>query len=268
MWYVLQTLTGKEEELTRMINKIIPHELYSDCFVAYYERIWRRQGQSIVHIERLFPGYVFIVSPRPEELFHALKRVPAMSKLISDGFFTFLALEKEEEAFLQDMLGDKRIVSLSYVKTDGRGNVSIVSEPLKHYMPQVVRFQLKKRYVILKLRILGVDKTIALGIILNEDIRQEITYGKVEIPLKMPTVYSVYEPEEGELLAVGDHIKVTSGALEHMKGVIWKIKKHTVEVGVRLFDQDMAVEIPKENICKTTSYKEDYGKDSDDEKGR
>ena len=37
MWYVLQTLTGKEEELVRMIKKIVPCELYSDCFVAYYE---------------------------------------------------------------------------------------------------------------------------------------------------------------------------------------------------------------------------------------
>lgn len=261
MWYVLQTLTGKEEELTRMVNKIIPHELYSDCFVAYYERIWRRQGQSIVHIERLFPGYVFIVSPRPIELFHALKKVSAMSKLISDGFFTFLALEKEEEEFLQDMLGDNRIVSLSYVKTDGRGNVDIVSEPLKHYISQVVRFQLKKRYVILKLRMLGKDKTIVLGIILNEDIRQEIIYGKVEIPLKIPTVYSVSKPEEEEFFAVGDHVKVISGVLEHMTGVIQKIKRHTVEVCVRLFEQDMAMEIPKEDICKIISYKEDYGKD-------
>ena len=25
MWYVLQTLTGKEEELIRMIKKIVPH---------------------------------------------------------------------------------------------------------------------------------------------------------------------------------------------------------------------------------------------------
>lgn len=251
MWYVLQTLTGKEEELTRMIKKIVPCELYSDCFVAYYERVWRKQGKSIVHIERLFPGYVFIVSDKPQELFLRLKSVPAMSKLISDGSFTFLALETEEEMFFEDMLGEERIVHLSYVRANRNGKVDIVSQPLKKYVSQIVRYQLKKRYVILSLKIMGIEKTVALGIILDEDIRQEIMYGKVETPRTMPKVYLASKPAEEELLKIGDHVKVISGSLENMTGVIWKLKKNTVEIGVRLFDQDMAMEVPRENICKS-----------------
>ena len=251
MWYVLQTLTGKEEELTRMIKIIVPCELYSDCFVAYYERVWRKQGKSIVHIERLFPGYAFIISDKPQELFLQLKSVPAMSKLISDGSFTFLALETEEEIFLEDMLGEERIVHLSYVRANSNGKVDIVSQPLKKYVSQIVRYQLKKRYVILSLKIMGVEKTVALGIILDEDIRQEIMYGKVETPRTMPKVYLASKPAEEELLKIGDHVKVISGSLENMTGVIWKLKKNTVEIGVRLFDQDMAMEVPRENICKS-----------------
>ena len=68
MWYVLQTMTGKEEELIRMIKRILSPELYTDCFIAYYERVWRKQQHSIVHVERLFPGYAFIVSEQPEEV--------------------------------------------------------------------------------------------------------------------------------------------------------------------------------------------------------
>ena len=68
MWYVLQTLTGKEEELVRMIKKIVTPDSYSDCFIAYYERIWRKQQQSIVHVERLFPGYAFIITVNPKEV--------------------------------------------------------------------------------------------------------------------------------------------------------------------------------------------------------
>ena len=37
MWYVLQTMTGREEELVHYIEEIVPKELYTDCFVAYYE---------------------------------------------------------------------------------------------------------------------------------------------------------------------------------------------------------------------------------------
>ncbi len=251
MWYVLQTLTGKEEELVRMIKKIVPCELYSDCFVAYYERVWRKQGKSVIHIERLFPGYVFVITDKTEELFWQLKNVPAMTKLISDGSFTFLPLEEEEEMFLQDMLGEKRIIQLSYVKVHGRDNVEVISHPLKKYKDQVMRYQLKKRYVIIKLKMLGRDKTAALGLILDEDIRQEIKYGKVEMPQSKPKEYTLPEQQEKDILAIGDHVKVVSGTLENMTGVIWKVKKNTVDVGVRLFGQDIAMEIPRENICKS-----------------
>lgn len=258
MWYVLQTMTGKEEELVCMIQKILRPDWYEDCFVAYYERIWRKQQQSIVHVERLFPGYVFIISKNPEELFLQLKQVPAMSKLMSDGEFTFLALEQEEETFFREMLKENHIVHLSYVKANGKGEALQIAGPLKLYKEQIVKFQFKKRYAIIRLTLLGEEKTVALGIFLEEDIQQEIAFGKIEAPLQMPDYYPVVEiPEENPLFVVGDHIKVISGAFENMPGVVWKVKKSSVEVGIHLFGQDMAVEMPIENICSIyaqTSY--------------
>ena len=153
MWYVLQTMTGKEEELVRMIRKILPFGSYEDCFVAYFERIWRKQQQSVVHVERLFPGYVFIISENPNELFLQLKQVPAMSKMMADGEFTFLALEQEEEDFFQEMLKKDHIVHLSYVKTDGRGEPLRIVGPLEQYQRQIERFHFKKRYVIIRLKL-------------------------------------------------------------------------------------------------------------------
>lgn len=41
MWYVLQTTTGQEEKLVQMIQELVAPELYEDCFVAYYERVWQ-----------------------------------------------------------------------------------------------------------------------------------------------------------------------------------------------------------------------------------
>ena len=244
MWYVLQTLTGKEDELVRMIKKMVSPDLYTDCFIAYYERVWRKQQESIVHVERLFPGYVFIISENPDEIFLQLKKVPAMSKMIADGEFTFLPIEQEEETFLDNMLRADHIVRLSYVAMDGKGRVYRILGPLEEYASQVVRYQFKKRYVIIRLRLLGEEKTVALGIILNEDIQREILYGKVETPFKMPEYYQLPQGSEERPFAVGDHVKVTSGPLENMPGVIWKIKKSTVEIGVRLFGQDMPMEVP------------------------
>lgn len=252
MWYVLQTITGKEEELVRMIQKIVPHGLYEDCFVAYYERIWRRQQQSIVHVERLFPGYVFVLSEEPEALFFHLKQVPAMSKIIADGDFTFLTLEKTEVDFLKGMLSAKHIMHLSYVETDGKGKVLQVSGPLKGYMKWVIKFHFKKRFVTIKFKLLGAEKTAVLGIVLEEDIRQEIAFGKVETPIEMPPFYEIPLKRENEDSAyeVGDQVQVISGSFENLSGVIWKIKQHTVEVRVHLLGQDMSMEVPLNCIVK------------------
>ena len=206
MWYVLQTMTGREEELVHYIEEIVPKELYTDCFVAYYERVWRKQQESVVHVERLFPGYVFIVSDTPKELYLCLKKVPAMSKMIADGNFDFLPIEEEEEAFFANMLKNQHIVRLSYVELDGKGRILRVCGPLKEYADSIVKAQYKKRYVIIRLKMMGSYKTVALGVILKEDIQQEIRYGKVEVPLEMPEFYHAAQPEKDHGYAAGDHV--------------------------------------------------------------
>lgn len=250
MWYVLQTMTGDEEELVQMIRRLLPGRCYTDCFVPYYERIWRKQQKSYVHVERLFPGYVFILTDTPGDVFMELKRVPAMSKLLADGNYHFLPLEEEEEEFFQKMLGETHIVRLSYVETNGKGKVCRVAGPLENYLTQVVRYQFKKRYAVIRLKLLGEEKTTVLGVILNEDVRQEIEYGKVEAPLTLPSIYQVEKPERGDSFAVGDQVTVLSGTFERMSGIIWKIKKNTVEIGIHLFGQDMSMEVPMEAVCK------------------
>lgn len=59
-WYLLKTWAGREEELVREVQKIIPPQMYEECFVIWQERIWRKQKKSIVHMEPLFPGCVFL----------------------------------------------------------------------------------------------------------------------------------------------------------------------------------------------------------------
>ncbi len=171
MWYVLQTMTGQEEELVQLVKERVPSNLYEECFVAYYERIWRKQQKSIIHVERLFPGYVFIISDKPERLYLSLKDIPVMAKLLSDGNFGFLPIRREEEAFFQDILSKERIVRLSYVETDEDGSICQITGPIEKYAGQVERYQFKKRYAIVSFPMMGEKRTAALGILLKEDIK-------------------------------------------------------------------------------------------------
>ena len=105
MWYVMQTITGKEQELADVIWRVLTGERkkYERCFVLYQEYDRRSGGKLEACIEVLFPSYVFVETDAPEEFFLELKHIPKMSRLLgAEGFFW--SINKEEELFLQCML--------------------------------------------------------------------------------------------------------------------------------------------------------------------
>ena len=189
LWYVLQTKTGGEEKLVEMVRRMVPRKLYGECFVIYHEQLWRRQQQTFVHIKRAFPGYVFITSEEAEALFFCLKKLPAMAKMMADEEYFFLSLDPEEAAFLQKMMNEQHVIGLSYLETDGKGRILRAAGPIKSCISQIVRLKFGKRYALVRLRLLGREKEIFFGIVLKEDLKEELWYGKVEAPIRVPEKY-------------------------------------------------------------------------------
>lgn len=189
LWYVIQTYTGKEERLVEMIRRILPKGLYGTCFVVYHEQLRTRGHDNQVHVERVFPGYAFISSNDPNNLFLHLKQVPAMSKMMAMGEFFFTPLEPPEAEFLEGIMDADHVIRLSYVATDGRDHVSYLSGPLATCKDRIQSYHFRKRYASVRLRISDQEKEVRMGIILNDDIRREVLYGKVEAPIKVPDRY-------------------------------------------------------------------------------
>lgn len=205
-WYLLKTWTGREEELVREVQKIVPPQMYEECFVIWQERIWRKQQKSIVHMEPLFPGCVFLTCREREagaegkdlpgnkaaagsedvaeneavtenrSLLQSLEKIPAAAQMMAGGVFTILPMTGEDGQFLEKISGDEHVVRLSYVQKDEEGNICKLSEPLKVFQGQVERFQLKKRYAMVRHRLWGEERTFVLGIVLNEDGGEKFRY--------------------------------------------------------------------------------------------
>lgn len=171
-WYVLQTRAGQEEKLAELISKMIPRGLYGECFVVYQEQLWRRKQQSFVHVKRAFPGYVFITSREPEALFFCLKQVPVMARMMVDEDRFFLSVEEDEAEFLEQIMNRDHVIGLSYLSTDGRGNILQVSGPLEKCIDEVEKYRFGKRHVLVRVKLHGEEKTVLFGIVLNEDICQ------------------------------------------------------------------------------------------------
>ena len=163
-WYVLQTRTGEEEKLVEMIRRIVPRHLYGECFVIYHEQLWRRQQKNLVQVRRAFPGYVFITSREPGALFFCLKQLPAMVKMMARDDDFFLLVEAEEKAFLKKIMDVNHVIGLSYLETDGKGNVLSVAGPMKSCISRMVLCRFGKRYALVRMPFLGKEKEIFFGI--------------------------------------------------------------------------------------------------------
>ena len=270
LWYVIQTYTGREERLMQMIRRVVPGGLYGDCFVVYHEQLRNRKQENQIHIERVFPGYAFITSDDPDELFFQLKRIPAMSKMLAAGEFCFTPLETPEAEFLDSVMDEDHVIRLSYAATDGRDHVNYLCGPLEVCGERILQYQFRKRYASVRLHISGQEKEVRMGIILNDDIRRELSYGKVEAPIIVPERYQVgnlprthgnASKDSGKgtretiqsLFCEGDRIMIVAGAFSGMTATVCQIKKGSVKIKVHLFGRDITAEEPIENVRKVAA---------------
>lgn len=170
MWYVIQTITGKETETAGVIDRVLKKGSYERCFVIRRECVFRIEGRCRVYTEPLFPSYVFVETDTPEEFFFALKRVPKLTKLLGSGDM-FCPVWREDVELLQKLIGDdaEYIVRRSLVKADSNGEIISAEGILKEYTSKIVRKRLRKRVVTVEIPFLGEMRRIQLGIRLEND---------------------------------------------------------------------------------------------------
>ena len=169
MWYVIQTRTGEEEELITMIKRIVPKGYYQECFSIRRERFRKVGGEYEIDLYPLFPAYVFVVTEDPERMFLELKRVPKLTKLLSDQQDSFFCVNEDEEKFLKNVQDKEHVVRRSLVEVDAQGQIIRADGPVGVYFDRIVKQRLRKRYVWIEQEFLGRKREVYLGIRLKED---------------------------------------------------------------------------------------------------
>ena len=195
MWYVIQTQTGREQELTECMERVLKGNGYRACFVIEQECVWRNAGEFLAYQKPLFPSYVIADTDTPEEFFLALKRVPKLSKLLRTDC-EFWAIREEERKLLCQMMEldelglwenenlavresakfgvgiaakNTALVRRSLVTLDKDGNILKAQGPLAFFQDKIVRKRIRKRIVTVEIELLGEKRRIELGIRLSED---------------------------------------------------------------------------------------------------
>lgn len=164
MWYVIQVYTGKEADIAEQCKSRVVQE-NEDVFIPLVERMTKVHGEWVQVKTRLFPGYVFIETDRPWELYMRLKSIKAMTKLLKTGE-EITPIYKEEEQYLKKLQDKEHVVRYSEGFMEG-DRLVVTSGPLRGSEGKIKKVLRHKRLVILEVPLLGrkVEVTLGLGVV-------------------------------------------------------------------------------------------------------
>lgn len=74
MWYAVQVETGKESVIKDYCSKLVNRTTYNDIFVLRFNKVKKFYGKWHQESKVMFPGYIFIDTDTPEQVYEALKK--------------------------------------------------------------------------------------------------------------------------------------------------------------------------------------------------
>ena len=164
MWYVIQPLGGKEEETAGMIRRNISSCYAKECFIPKRERYKKFHGVWNKEEEILFRGYVFVVSEKPEGLYRELKQIPRLTRLLGREDEYFFALSQEEEKMVRGLGDEKHKTSISRIEVGEGKKIRVRVGPLKGFTGDVVKVNLHKREVVVRVAFMGRPMELKMGV--------------------------------------------------------------------------------------------------------
>lgn len=165
-WYVVQVVTGKEEAMCRLIERLAPEGSLEECFAPRYATEMKVRGEWVPAQKPLFPGYLIAVTSEPSLLADTLRRTPEFTRLLSVGE-TFVPLHDQDQAWIGAFTKrGSRVVPMSTGVMEG-DHVVVVDGPLVGCEAMIKGVNRHKSLAILEFEICGrkVTTKVGLGIV-------------------------------------------------------------------------------------------------------
>lgn len=171
MYYVIQVTTGDEEKTIDAIKKQLSDKVGFDVFAPFRKAVRKYRGVEKEIKQRCFPGYVFVETDKPKELFFDLFWTPKYTKLLGrEGLtYNFVSLDKDEARMI-DILYNKnsnRTTEISNIEVIVGQKIRVLDGPLSGLETQIQKVNLHKRTVTVSFVICGraVTADVAINII-------------------------------------------------------------------------------------------------------
>lgn len=187
MWYVMQVVSGQENRTALMLGRMVSNENLEQSFVPLRRLRKKFHGTWNEVTEKLFPGYVFLVTDHPQLLYEELKEVPALTKILGKSGEYFTPLPKQDVELLLKMQqvksGEGKIsqknrtecengitVDISQIAVEEGKRIRVISGPLRNMEGQVIKINLHKRIAEVEMVFMGSKRTVHMGIEIVENV--------------------------------------------------------------------------------------------------
>jgi len=152
-WYVIQVLTGAEQNTCRTISQMVDPDILEQAFVPMAQIRKKSNGRFETVESPLFPGYLFVITPHIEEVRAALWKVASFTRLLKAGT-TPVPLEPEEVEAYRRLSDEGHCVSLSkgFILGD---KITVTEGPLKNQEGLIKKIDRHKRIAWVEMPFLG-----------------------------------------------------------------------------------------------------------------
>lgn len=162
-WYVIQVRTGTEDKIVKACELLIAKECLEECFIPRYTRVKKIRGFWIEVEEKLFPGYVFMISNDVARLFQELKRIPDLTKMLGKYENEVYPLNEDEVVFLKSFGKEEHVVDMSvgYIEGD---KIRVTSGPMMGKEGLIKKVDRHKRLAFIEVEFFGKITSAKVGL--------------------------------------------------------------------------------------------------------
>lgn len=249
MWYVIQTRSGEEQEIKLYIESSMEPRVCK-VILPLYEDVYRKGGTGHIAIKKLFPGYLFIETEDPKEVYKTIRKVPRFTRMLSmeenDMEKTFLTVGTEDEAFIKS-LTDDGLMRVSYIRRSKSGRIEKIAGPLSRYAGNITKLDVPHRRAIVEAEILGKHRKVKYPLWTDADPHlpwiDEMMASHPSEPMTETCDIGIY---------AGDIVKDETGIYGDLKFTVIKIDpaRRIIHATAEMFGTKVRFEMDADNVAK------------------
>lgn len=164
MWYVIQVMTGKENDIAGKLK-----ELGIKALVPKENRLTRSGGAWTKKEYILFSGYVFLYTVYNAENYYKIRKIPGVIRFLGDSRNPSHLSYLEAEWIMLLTGKDNAPLEPTLVKAQDNGKFKVVSGVLEKFENRITKYDKRNRKATFEITVCGEVKEVQLSVVLADD---------------------------------------------------------------------------------------------------